>query len=83
MIWATPCAPLSNVVLVVCLGARHLPARQVLNSLSDAVLANAEQQARLQSGHRRRGSQALAPRLGRYPGMRGAAACLFILTATP
>ena len=60
-----------------------MPARQVLNSLSDAVLANAEQQARLQSRHWRRGSQALAPRLGRYPGMHGAAACPLILIPTP
>ncbi|KAK9846507.1 hypothetical protein WJX81_005627 [Elliptochloris bilobata] len=43
--------------------------RQVLESLGHAVLANAEQQARLQRSHSRRGGQQLLPRMGRYPGM--------------
>ena len=45
----------------------------MLETLNGAVLANAEQQARLQNSHMRLlSSKQLVPRIGRYRGMHGA-----------
>lgn len=45
----------------------------MLETLNGAVLANAEQQARLQNSHMRLlSNKQLVPRIGRYRGMHGA-----------